>query len=705
MGRAKRNKRISQAIRFDAGPLEIQAAEGKEGSPAFTMQAYGGGRLHLGNFPHPAVIAAEGVEVHGGADTIPILRDHDGKRPVGHGKPIVASDSLQVEGTISQTSADAKQIIEASRNGYPWQASIGGRMTEKPTFVKAGKTVTVNGRRQSGPVYVVNAFMWTETSVVSVGADADRATTSIAATSDPKGLNMDFQEWLEAQGFEDVSDTQRQTLRAAYDAEHKSDDAIELDKLKASNALDEMRAEAVTVSKELKKISRIAAQYGDRCDDSLIDSLEAKALTGKISAETFELELLKASRPLPNGSGTAPAYAGADCNAITAALCNSIGMNEESVANSLKAEVGVKAADKAMNDAATMRGFNIHKLIHTVLHANGRSLSPGHGIDDSVLASALECGSNVRASAGFSTISLPGILSRVANKAMLDEYGTNAGVARLFCSETDTTDFKQFDRYRMTEAGDFEELGATSEIKSSTLTEETLSNQVKTYGRMFTISREMLINDDLGAMLSVPRMLGKMAARTLEKSVISLLVNASTGAASTNFFFSTSTAKKKANYAAGAATALDIDALGTAYKLFLDQVDSQGEPIMVDPALLLVSNKNKITADSLFTSTQYRFTNADTKETIENPWRGRFEVIHSPFIGNSAVGGDEDEYYLLPRPSDTAVINIAYLRGQRSPVISQSDVDFSQLGVQMRGVFDFGVALWDQRLAVKMAGQ
>jgi len=694
---------MNQTIRFDAGPLEIKAADGEAKSPEFTMQAYGGGRLHLGNFPHPAVIAAEGVEVHGGADTIPILRDHDGKRPVGHGKPIVASDSLQVEGTISQTSDDARQIVEASRNGYPWQASIGGRMTEKPTFVKAGKTVTVNGRRQSGPVYVVNAFMWTETSVVSVGADADRATTSIAATSDPKGLDMDFQEWLEAQGFEDVSDTQRQTLRAAYDAEHKSDDALELEKLKASNALDEMRAEAVTVSKELKKISRIAAQYGDRCDDSLIDSLEAKALTGKISAETFELELLKASRPLPNGSGTAPTYAGADCNAITAALCNSIGMDEESVADSLKAEVGVKAADKAMNDAATLRGFNVHKLIHTVLHAHGRSVSPGQGIDDSVLASALECGSNIRASAGFSTVSLPGILSRVANKAMLQSYNSGAGIAREFCAETDTTDFKQFDRYRMTEAGDFEEIGATGEIKNSTLTEETLSNQVKTYGRMFGITRQMLINDDLGAMLAIPSLLGKMAARTLEKSVISLLANASTGAASTNFFFSTSTAKKKANYAAGAATALDIDALGTAYKLFLDQVDSQGNPIMVEPSLLLVTNKNAVNARKLFNDASYRFTNADTKETTENQWQGMFRPLVSPFL--SQLGTTEDEYYLLPTPTDTAVINIAYLRGQRAPVISQSDVDFQQLGVQMRGVFDFGVALWDQRLAVKMAGQ
>jgi len=537
---------------------------------------------------------------------------------------------------------------------------------------------------------------------VSVGADADRATTSIAATQDPKGLDMDFNEWLEAQGFEDVNDAQRQTLRAAYDAEHKSDDAIELEKLKASNAIDGMRKEALQVSKELQAIARITASYRDRCDEQLIDRLEAKAHLGEISAETYELELLKASRPLANGSGTAPAYAGADCNAITAALCNSIGMDEESVADSLKAEVGVKAADKAMNDAATLRGFNVHKLIHTVLHAHGRSVSPGQGIDDSVLASALECGSNIRASAGFSTVSLPGILSRVANKAMLQSYNSGAGVAREFCAETDTTDFKQFDRYRMTEAGDFEEIGATGEIKNSTLTEETLSNQVKTYGRMFGITRQMLINDDLGAMLAIPSLLGKMAARTLEKSVISLLANASTGAASTNFFFSTSTAKKKANYAAGAATALDIDALGTAYKLFLDQVDSQGNPIMVEPGLLLVTNKNAVNARKLFNDAAYRFTNADTKETTENQWQGMFRPLVSPYLSQLAT--TEDEYYLLPVPTDTAVINIAYLRGQRAPVISQSDVDFQQLGVQMRGVFDFGVALWDQRLAVKMAG-
>jgi len=148
---------------------------------------------------------------------------------------------------------------------------------------------------------------------------------------------------------------------------------------------------------------------------------------------------------------------------------------------------------------------------------------------------------------------------------------------------------------------------------------------------------------------------------------------------------------------------LDIDALGTAYKLFLDQVDSQGNPIMVEPSLLLVTNKNAVNARKLFNDAAYRFTNADTKETTENQWQGMFRPLVSPFLSQLAT--TEDEYYLLPTPSDTAVINIAYLRGQRSPVISQSDVDFNQLGVQMRGVFDFGVALWDQRLAVKMAGQ
>ena len=65
--RAKRKHRNNQAIQFDAGPVTINAAEGESGSPTFSMQAYGGGRLHLSNFAHPAVIEAAGVEVHGEA--------------------------------------------------------------------------------------------------------------------------------------------------------------------------------------------------------------------------------------------------------------------------------------------------------------------------------------------------------------------------------------------------------------------------------------------------------------------------------------------------------------------------------------------------------------------------------------------------------------------------------------------------------------
>lgn len=709
--RAKRKKRWEgQTIEFAASPLDIQAAG--DTAPSFTMRAYNGGLLHLANFAHPAVVDVKGVSVHGNADTLPILRDHDGKRPVGHGQPQIGAESLDVTGTISQTTDDAKQIVQAAQNGYPWQASIGGRIAAQPRLVKAGRSVNVNGKKHAGPVYVVGSFVWTETSVVSIGADSERATTSIAASRSQGGKMSEFDKWLEAKGFDasELSQTQEDALRAAYNAESAPDPesaaAEELESLKAANVASDMRAELASVASQVRKVNKLAERYGNRVQESILEPLHASALNGDISPTEFELELVKAARPqaLPS---TGAAYTGASADAIVAAMCQTAGMSEEQTGEALSSEIGAGAADKAMNDAIGLKNFNTHKLIYATLAAHGQSIPAGTVMDDSLLRAALECSSRtnaLQAAAGFSTISLPGILSRVANKAMLSAYTDAMGVGLRFASQTSTTDFKQFDRYRLTESGLFEEVGATGEIKSSTMTEELLQNQVKQYGRMFAISRVMLINDDLGAMLQVPRLLGRMASHTLEQTIITTLVNASTGAANSNFFYSNSSAKKKPNYATGAETALDIDSLSTAYELFLNQVDSDGKPVMIEPSLLLVTTANAVQAGKLYNDGSYRFTGSDIKETIDNQWRGRFSPLISPYLGTLGSTPSTTQWYLLPAPTDTAVINVAFLRGQSTPTIQQSEVDFNQLGVQMRGVFDFGVALWDQRLGVKMSG-
>lgn len=709
--RAKRANRWSSPVEFTCDARLDLKAGADDGPPAFSMKAYRGGKLKLGTFPHPVYVETSGVEIHGGAETLPILRDHDTSRPVGHGTPTIEANALAIDGSISLETDDARDVIKASKNGFPWQASIGGQIQGKPKFIQAGRSTRVNGRNVPGPAYIVGSFLWQETSVVSVGADIDRASTSIAASKTRKGLDMEFSQWLADKNFDEsqFDDSQLDTLRASYKLEQSGGVEQQLAELKAQNSAADLRSEYARVTEEMTAINRIGLRYEGKVADETLDSLRAQAVAGEIDSAKFELELLKQSRPMATGSGQTARYSGANADAIVASLCQTMGMEENVIEASMATELGKKAGEKAMDDAAKLKGFSLHKLLFACLGANGVSVQPGTHVDSEVLRAAYQASvrsdqTSLQASAGFSTISIPGILSRVANKAMLQAYGEFSGVATTIASESDTTDLKQFDRYRMTEAGVMLETGSTGEIKSSTLTEEMHQNQVVTHAIKFGISEDMMINDDMGALLQIPRLLGRMAAHTLEQKVIDMLVDAASGAgAATNFFYTDSTKKNKPNYFT-TGSALDIDTLGTANQLFLDQVDSEGKPINVEPALLLVTTKNATNAGKLWNDASYRFTGSDTKEGIENQWKGRFRPLVSPYLGSRGTTANADQWYLLPTPSDTAALNIAYLRGMRVPRIESSDVDFSQLGMEMRGVFRFGVALWDRRLAVKASG-
>jgi hypothetical protein len=84
--------------------------------------------------------------------------------------------------------------------------------------------------------------------------------------------------------------------------------------------------------------------------------------------------------------------------------------------------------------------------------------------------------------AGFSTMSLSGITENILNKAMLEAYGSVDSVVSDICYETDTNDFKQFKRYRLTGSGAFQDVGPDGELKNMSLQDESYANQVKTKG-------------------------------------------------------------------------------------------------------------------------------------------------------------------------------------------------------------------------------
>jgi hypothetical protein len=686
------------------------AASSDENAPTlrrFSMIAYTGGPMMLNGWSHPVVVDMAGMEIAGGSiKSRPILKDHNRSLIVGHTDSIrIEGNQLLVSGVISGAGAVAKEIIQSSRNGFPWQASLGA-VSGQMEFVPKGKKAIANGREFTGPVHIARQSMLGEVSFVALGAD-DHTSASVAASRSKQAKtnsahivkedDMTFNKWLEAKGFDPdaLTETQTTNLQAMFEAEVKAEQAQPTGKDAEggggpvggdTDVIARIRAETAAETTRISAVRRICAGKHDE--------IEANAIADGWDTNHTELEVLRAQRPtLTRGGVRNDADPSQSGRSIEAALCLSAGLPEK--------QVGGWYDEKTMNAALAhdLQGAGLHTLIYETIHAAGDHVRPGR-IDNETIRSAFAANGRLIQAAGgggFSTVSLSGILSNVANKTMLAAYNAVESVVNQFSAETDVNDFKEVTRYRLTGNGVFEKVGPDGELKHAGLSEQAFKNKVETFGRMISLTRQMMINDDLGAFLQIPRLIGRMSALKREEAVFELLLSNPA-----NFF----DASNK-NFLAGVDTALSIDALTKAEQVFLDQTDSEGKPVLLSPSVLLVPSSLKVAAQVLMTETRVNETTDTNKpKPAVNPHAGKWNPVASPYLNAQGItGGSAKAWYLLANPADVAAIEIAYLRGKRTPTIESGETDFNTLGMQWRGYFDFGVAMQDHRAAVKSKGE
>lgn len=298
--------------------------------------------------------------------------------------------------------------------------------------------------------------------------------------------------------------------------------------------------------------------------------------------------------------------------------------------------------------------------------------------------------------AAFSTVSLPGILSNVANKALLKAYQAQPIIATKLCSEADLADFKAADRYRLTDVGDLQPVAAGGEITHGSYSEEKATNQLATYAKMFSLDRQMIINDDLGAFLRIPQAMGNRAARLVDQLFFKRLKDATTLFSAAN-----------GNLLTGSASALSVEALKAAMAKFLNQVDTDDQPVYIEPKFMLVPPELKYTALELANNGTLLVAGANGKlvPTMNAIAAEGLQVIASPYLSNAKYGNDTAAWYLFGDPAVCDTFEIGYLRGKRTPTVEVADTDFSTLGKQFRVYFDIGVREIDHRGMVKAAGK
>jgi hypothetical protein len=656
----------------DAGTSEKPALR------RFQMLAYTGQAMRLPSWEHPVVVDLAGMRVS--AKPRPILKDHKSSLVVGHTESVtIEAGQLMVNGVVSGAGAVAQEVVQAADNQFPWQASLAASV-QRAVFIPAGKTAEANGREFAGPVFIARATRLGEVSFVALGADDDTA-VAIAASATPSAtqsttqqevLSMDFDTWIQAQGFAlaDLSDEQLTNLRQVHAALPPAQAGPLTTDDEGNDLNDAVQAYRAQIAAEESRVADIRRVCAGRHDQ-----LQAQAISEGWDTTKTELAVLRAERPTAANiitSGDQPVASAV----LEAAACLSTDLPEIE-----------QHYDEQTLEAAHQRfrtGLGLGRLFVEAAAANGVYVREFRDDPQKVLRAA------------FSSMDLPGILSNVANKFLLAGFEGVESTWRALADIRSVRDFKRVTSYRLT--GDFmyEEVGPDGELKHGKVGEESFGNQARTYGKMFSVTRQDFINDDMGALTVIPRRIGRGGALKLNMVFWkTFLDNAA--------FFSAG----NKNLLSGAASALSIDALTQAEQVFLDQVDPDGNPLAITPAILLVPNGLNVQASTLMRSTEVRpgGQNARKVEMVTNPHAGKFMVQRSSYLSNANIPGHSTSaWYVLANPSEMPVIEVAFLNGQQTPIVESAEADFNTLGVQMRGYHDWGVEKQDHRGGVKSAG-
>ena len=669
----------------------IEAANGAK--PKVMGIAYSGGKMNLPGWKHPVVVDLAGMDI---PDTVPLLTNHENKTDsrVGIISASIKDNVLEISGEIVSDSKDAQDIVAQGKAGADWQLSIGADVKECE-LVKSSRSV--NGQEIEGPFYHVTKSTLREVSVVAVGADA-HTSMKVTANFNLSKTNIEGESMTEenknnvSAADETVNTEQEKKQETAAPAAKENEAEKKPEQAKAEATPAAITASATDVSATAKEAA-VAAVKAERERVSAIQGIcngefpeiEKQAIASGWTPEVVTkkvLETIRAERPAAsvNISVKAKPEGGEMRKTLEAAMSLRCGVD----ADTLEKSYGAQTVEAGMREM----DMPLKQLLVECMKLDGIPYS--RGFDNETIRAA------------FSSVSLPGILSNVANKKLLQSYEAQPIIATKLCSTGDLNDFKENDRFRLTDVGDLLPIAADGEIKDGGIIEESAKNQLDTYGKKFCLTRKMIINDDLGAFMKVPTAMGNRAARLIDQLFFSRLLANPVQADGKALF---SSAHK--NILGGASSALSAESLKKAIQLFLDQVDADGQPISVEPRYLLVPTALKHQAIELTKGATLIMSGTDNavRPALNVLADEHLQVVSSPYLGNSAYeGNSQTGWYLFGDPKTIDTWEIGFLKGKRTPTVERGETDFNTLGLWFRVYFDLGVREQDHRGMVKANG-
>ncbi|MCP4200654.1 MAG: hypothetical protein GY769_01810 [bacterium] len=308
--------------------------------------------------------------------------------------------------------------------------------------------------------------------------------------------------------------------------------------------------------------------------------------------------------------------------------------------------------------------------------------------------SKMQIAGNFFAQAGQQTTSdFPVALENALHKTLLAAYTIAPDFWRLFCSVGTVADFRPHPKYTRGYLAKLREVKESGEYKNQAVPDAAKEvQQAATYGEILALTRQAIINDDMGVFNDIAMMLGRAAALSIEEGVFDLLkLNSGLGPdmQDTNPLFDA------AHSNLGAGVALSVAGIDADRVVMASQTDSSGNEVLdLRPAVLVIPIGLGGAARVL---NQSQYDHDGTEMMKPNAVVGLFRDI----ADSARITGTRR--YMFADPAVSPVIEVAFLDGEQDPYMEMTDgwrID----GVEWKVRHDFGIAAIDWRGAVTDPG-
>ena len=563
-----------------------------------------------------------------------VLFNHDRDAVVGHIEKVWLEDNRGKALVRFDTDEQSETIFQKVQSGTLQGVSVGYAIY-RYEVLEDEETKSTNGRF-NGPAYVVTDWEPLEISIVSVPADP---TVGVGRSAEEIHTSIDTQE-----------DNTRMGQEKNLEVQEVKSAPVETGLTQA----DLQKA----MEQERKRTSEITALFRDfdveGADEAIVMGVSVD------EARAMVMDQLRA-----RNKGVSVTMGEAESDKFRAAAQDAVLM-----------AAGIPVAEPAAG-AQELRGHSMVELAREALQREGLKSNFG---DNMELARA----------AINSTSTFPAIMSNLANKSVMVGFNEAETTYQIWAGKGSNRDFKEAARVALSEAGNLELVPEGGQFQQDFLGEASARTKVATYGKLFSLTRQAIINDDLGLFSKIATKYGSAAKRLVNKMVYAQLTG-NVKMQDNIALFDT-----KHGNVAGTGEALSVKAIAKAITAMRRQKGITGDATLnITPKYLVVPPELEMTAYQIVNSTAAV---DGVNSGVVNPYKGRFVVVADAELT------DPDAWYLVADATQHDTIEVTYLNGVETPRL-ETRQGFEVDGIEYKVAFDCGVSALDFRGLYKNAGK